>query len=57
MLFRSPNWHGTGHEAVFLDHGVDYLLFHAYDAKTGRPQLQISSMVWEGGWPRVAVMP
>ena len=53
----TPNSHGAGHEAVFLDNGVDYLLFHAYDAKTGRPQLQISSMVWEGGWPRVATMP
>jgi arabinan endo-1,5-alpha-L-arabinosidase len=53
----TENWHGAGHEAVLSDGKTDYLLFHAYDAKTGRPSLQISTMVWENGWPRVAVMP
>ena len=53
----TPNWHGAGHEAVFRDGNTDYLLFHAYDGKTGRPSLQISTMVWEHGWPRVAALP
>ena len=50
----SPLWHGAGHEAAFRDGNTDYLIFHSYDATTGRPQLQISTMVWEDGWPRVA---
>jgi arabinan endo-1,5-alpha-L-arabinosidase len=53
----TPNWHGAGHEAVFRDGTIDYLLFHAYDGKTGRPSLQISTMVWGNGWPRVAALP
>jgi arabinan endo-1,5-alpha-L-arabinosidase len=54
---QTSSWRGPGHEAVFTEAGVDYLLFHAYDAKTGRPSLRVSTMVWEGGWPRVAALP
>ena len=53
----TPMWHGAGHEAVFRDGKTDYLLFHAYDPATGRPQLQISTMAWDDGWPRVAGSP
>jgi len=54
----TENWHGAGHEAVFRDGNTDYLLFHAYDVhNNGRSQLQISTMVWENGWPRVAKLP
>lgn len=53
----TANWHGAGHEAVLQEKGVDYLLFHAYSATTGRPFLQISTMLWEQGWPRAATMP
>ena len=51
----TPAWHGAGHEAVFREAGEDYLLFHAYDPQTGRPRLEISTIVWEDGWPRVAI--
>jgi arabinan endo-1,5-alpha-L-arabinosidase len=53
----TPNWRGAGHQTVFFDSGRDYLVFHAYDGRTGLSQLQISTMVWENGWPRVASLP
>lgn len=48
---------GAGHEAIFQEDGDDFLFFHAYSATTGTPQLQISTMIWEDGWPRVVLLP
>lgn len=33
----------------------DLIVYHAYDAKTGEPWLQISTISWEDGWPRAAI--
>jgi arabinan endo-1,5-alpha-L-arabinosidase len=27
------------------------IVFHAYDAVTGKPALQISTLGWDDGWP------
>ncbi|MGA2252676.1 hypothetical protein [Terracidiphilus sp.] len=33
----------------------DIIVFHAYDAVTGRPALQISTLTWDHGWPHAAL--
>ena len=60
---------GTDHPPISLDRmleltagaevngqkfdGIDYLVFHAYDAKDeGKPKLKISKIEWDSnGWP------
>ena len=53
LLEGAEAWRGPGHQAVLSDPKADLLVFHAYDGTTGRPTLQVSTMVWEDGWPRV----
>jgi arabinan endo-1,5-alpha-L-arabinosidase len=53
LLEGTDGWRGPGHPAVLFDSDADLLVFHAYDGTTGRPTLQISTMAWEQGWPRV----
>lgn len=50
-------WRGAGHQDVISDQGGDYLVFHAYSAETGESRLQISTIEWEGDWPRLAKLP
>jgi arabinan endo-1,5-alpha-L-arabinosidase len=52
LLQGDSNWYGVGHNAVASFDGVDYLVFHAYDAKdNGRSKLRIEKLGWENGWP------
>lgn len=53
LLRGNERWAGPGGESVLLSKSGDILVFHAYDAHTGRPSLQISSIAWKRGWPQV----
>lgn len=46
-------WHGAGHNAVCTFDGVDYILYHAYDAtQRGVSLLRIDRLRWDGAqWP------
>ena len=57
-LLLGPNerWLGPGGESVLQQrHDGDLIVYHAYDAKTGKPALQISTLVWRDGWPEAAL--
>jgi arabinan endo-1,5-alpha-L-arabinosidase len=56
LLSGNARWLGPGGESVLV--GLpppDLLVFHAYDAQTGKPALQISTIVWTDGWPHAAL--
>jgi arabinan endo-1,5-alpha-L-arabinosidase len=38
-----------------MQQDADIIVFHAYDAMTGHPSLQISTLTWNGGWPSAAL--
>jgi arabinan endo-1,5-alpha-L-arabinosidase len=52
LLGANTRWIGPGGESVLYGQkGADVIVFHAYDAATGKPALQISTIKWENGWP------
>lgn len=56
LLTGDARWHGVGHNAVCTFDGVDYIVFHAYDAtdERGRSKLRIERLAWDyAGWPIV----
>jgi len=55
LLSANSRWVGPGGESVLLRPEGDILVFHAYDAVTGKPALQISTLMWDGDWPHAAV--
>jgi len=34
---------------------TDLIIFHAYDSKTGKPSMQLSTIVWIKDWPYAAL--
>ncbi|WP_111640943.1 arabinan endo-1,5-alpha-L-arabinosidase [Marinimicrobium alkaliphilum] len=55
-LVLGPNdeYYGVGHNSAYTFDGVDYLVFHAYEAAdNGRQKLKIAEMQWQDGWPVV----
>lgn len=56
LLGANARWLGPGGESVLREKdGSDLLVFHAYDAVTGRPALQISTIAWKNDWPEAAL--
>lgn len=56
LLKANDRWAGPGGESVLLQPGGhDIIVFHAYDAHTGRRALQISTLRWQDGWPHAAL--
>ena len=55
LLTANSRWLGPGGASVLGEHGTDLLVFHAYDASTGRPALQISTIGWQAGWPKAVL--
>jgi arabinan endo-1,5-alpha-L-arabinosidase len=55
LLKANQNWVGPGGESILLQKDEDITVYHAYDAKTRTPSLQISTLTWTDGWPRGAL--
>jgi arabinan endo-1,5-alpha-L-arabinosidase len=55
LLAGNARWLGPGGESVLQKKDGDVMVFHAYDAQTGKPALQVSTINWGGGWPHVAL--
>ncbi len=56
LLVANQRWLGPGGESAYMQpHGPDILVFHAYDAHTGHPAMQISTLSWDGDWPHAAL--
>jgi arabinan endo-1,5-alpha-L-arabinosidase len=55
VLFPNARWLGPGGASVLVQPKQDYLVFHAYDATTGKPALQISTITWKDDWPHATL--
>jgi arabinan endo-1,5-alpha-L-arabinosidase len=55
LLTGNKRWLGPGGESILLQKDADVIVFHAYDATTGHPFLQISTLDWKDGWPLAAL--
>jgi arabinan endo-1,5-alpha-L-arabinosidase len=55
LLLGNSRWFGPGGESVLQQKDADIIVFHAYDGTTGHAFLQISTIAWIDGWPKVAL--
>ncbi len=53
VTFPTERWRGPGHNGIYREDGIDYIVHHAYDAEgQGTPTLRIAPLTWdEDGWP------
>ena len=53
LLAGDKRWPGRGSNSVYSENGVDWLVYHAYDARiNGARTLRIRKLLWdEEGWP------
>jgi len=53
ILSAYGQWKGPGHNAILVEGGVYWMVYHAYDAKQiGISKLRIESIAWDAdGWP------
>jgi arabinan endo-1,5-alpha-L-arabinosidase len=55
LLLGNSRWVGPGGESLLQQKDGDIIVFHAYDSKSGEAYLQISTITWVNGWPKVAL--
>jgi arabinan endo-1,5-alpha-L-arabinosidase len=56
LLVANSRWLGPGGGSVYHNsQGGDLIVFHAYDSKTGKPSMQLSTIEWINGWPNVSL--
>ena len=55
LIEPNSRWLGPGGESILQQPDGDLIVFHAYDAITGKPALQISTLTWDGDWPHAAL--
>jgi arabinan endo-1,5-alpha-L-arabinosidase len=54
ILQGDKDWYAAGHNSVYTFDGIDYMVFHGYDAADrGRSKLRIEVLEWKEGWPEV----
>ena len=55
LLTPNRRWIGPGGESILQRPEGDIIVFHAYDADSGKPALQISTLTWQDGWPHAVL--
>ncbi|MGZ3922390.1 MAG: family 43 glycosylhydrolase [Flavisolibacter sp.] len=55
LVQGNDEWYGVGHNAVYTSEGMDYIIYHGYDAKDkGKSKLIIKKLRWnQDKWPVV----
>ncbi len=53
ILAEYGQWKGPGHNGLFIEDDIYWMVYHAYDARQiGVPKLRIESIAWDAdGWP------